>query len=323
MFRIDAHTHCVGDHPATLALLAELDLKLLNIGVAEDGLPWPKHLKLYQRLTVEHPDRFAWVTTFGLPKWDDPYWADSVIAQLNADFAAGAVGCKLWKDVGMRARRPDGAYLMIDDPVYEPIFAHLEKLRRPLLTHIAEPLACWKPLHPNDPHADYYRRHPEWYMGDKPAAPTHARLMAARDAVAARHPRLPVIGAHLGSLEYNLKEIAARLDRYPNFAVDTAGRLRDLSAYPAQVVRGFLERYQDRVLWSTDLVQFLQHSTLSTAQLAAAHDSMRCTYRSEFTYYGSTTRTRLFGKEVRPLGLPQGLLHRLCVDNAHRWYPGV
>lgn len=323
MFRIDAHTHCVGDHPATVALLAELDLKLLNIGVAEEGLPWREHLKLYRDLAAKHPDRFAWVTTFGLPRWDDPHWAEGVVAQLDADFAAGAIGCKVWKDVGMRARRPDGSYLMIDDPVYEPIFAHLEKLRRPLLTHIAEPLACWKRLHPGDPHAAYYRRHPEWYMGDKVGVPSHARLMAARDAVVAGHPKLPVIGAHLGSLEYDLKEIAARLERYPNFAVDTAGRMRDLLDYEPRVVRQFLERYQDRVLWSTDLVQMLQHSTLSPAQLAAAHESMRCTYRSEFNYYSTSARTRLFGIEAQPLGLPQKLLQKLCVDNARRWYPGV
>ena len=57
-------------------------------------------------------------------------------------------------------------------------------------------------------------------------APGKEAILTARDRVLARYPRLRVVGCHLGSDEDNLKQLARRLDAYPNFAVDTAARVR-------------------------------------------------------------------------------------------------
>ena len=53
--------------------------------------------------------------------------------------------------------------------------------------------------------------------------------MDARDHILAKHPNLVVIGAHIGSLEYNVDEVAKRLDKYPNFHVEVSARTRDLT----------------------------------------------------------------------------------------------
>jgi len=325
MPRIDAHTHLVGDHAQTVALLEELDLKVLNIGVAEsDGRPWREHLAMYRQLADEHPNRYAWVTTFDLPDCDDPHYADRAIEALDRDFAAGAVGCKVWKNVGMEIHKPDGQHLLVDDPVFEPIFAHLEKIGRPLLMHIAEPLACWLPPTKGDPHYEYFIRHPEWHMYGRDDVMSHAELMAARDRVVERHPNLRVIGAHLGSLEYDLNEIASRFDRYPNFAVDTAGRLFDLTHYcDASSLRKFLVRYQDRVLWATDLVRFKAHSSLTDEQREDDLGHIRRQYGCEYDFYANDGTTWLFDRPVERLGLPEDVLEKLFFENARTWYPGV
>jgi len=41
-----------------------------------------------------------------------------------------------------------------------------------------------------------------------------------------------VIGAHLGSPDHDVDEIAWRLDRYPSFSVDTSARTADLARQP-------------------------------------------------------------------------------------------
>ena len=63
------------------------------------------------------------------------------------------------------------------------------------------------------------------------------------------------IGAHLGSLEWNVDELARRLDKFPNMAVDMAARITHLqfqSATNWQKVHDFMIKYQDRLLYATD-----------------------------------------------------------------------
>ncbi|MFN2130748.1 MAG: hypothetical protein ACK2VD_09495, partial [Anaerolineae bacterium] len=146
MLRIDAHVHYNGDHEDCLALLERLDLKLLNVSVAHGpDDPWRDRAEAFRTLAQVYPDRYAWCTTFDEPDGTDDY-AERVIAGLEEDFRKGAIACKVWKNIGMSARKPSGEFLMVDDPIFDPIYAYLAREGRTLLMHIGEPLACWQPL---------------------------------------------------------------------------------------------------------------------------------------------------------------------------------
>src|SRR5579862_3764851 len=121
MVRIDAHMHYMGDTPESRELLERLDLKMMNICVAEDAHGvWRDQAECYERLAREHPDRFAWCTSFDLPGFDDSGYTDRVIAGLERDFAHGAVACKIWKNFGMEVVKPSGEYILPDDPLLTP-----------------------------------------------------------------------------------------------------------------------------------------------------------------------------------------------------------
>ena len=82
------------------------------------------------------------------------------------------------------------------------------------------------------------------------------RTRSARDNFVAAHPKLRFVGAHLASLEYDVDRIAAFLDRYPNATVDMAARMSQVqyqSVRDCEKVRNFFIRYQDRLLYGTDL----------------------------------------------------------------------
>jgi hypothetical protein len=145
---IEAHKHYGDSHPALAALLAEFDIKLLNIslGLDQNGDWREPQVQDYKTLAQEMPERYAWCTSFDLPRFDDADYVSAVIEGLFRDFEAGAVACKIWKNIGMEVKRPDGTFFMVDDPLFDPIFAYLAESGRPLLTHIAEPLECWQPL---------------------------------------------------------------------------------------------------------------------------------------------------------------------------------
>ena len=60
--------------------------------------------------------------------------------------AGGAVAVKVWKDVGMVLKDPDGKYVMADDPRLDPVFSALAKQGRTLVAHLGEPRNCWLPV---------------------------------------------------------------------------------------------------------------------------------------------------------------------------------
>ena len=69
-----------------------------------------------------------------------------------------------------------------------------------------------------------------------------------------KHPDLKFIGCHLGSLEWSLDELAKRLDKYPNMAVDLS-RMTNLQIHTMndwQKTHDFFIKYQDRLIYGTD-----------------------------------------------------------------------
>ncbi|MBN1675721.1 MAG: amidohydrolase family protein [Kiritimatiellae bacterium] len=324
MHHIDAHIHVTADDGSALALLDELDVKLMNVNVAKDVQnTWRRNAAVFERLARAHPARFAWCTALNLPDFDNPGYVDRAIRDLAADFAKGAVGCKFWKNIGMELKKPDGSFLMIDDPLFDPIYAYLADTGKPALMHMAEPRACWEPLDPAKPHYGYYSAHPEWHMYGKPDFPSHAAIVRARDNVLEKHPNVRHIGAHLGSLEYDVAEMAQRLDRYPHFAVDMSARLSDLMVQDRETVRQFFFDYQDRILFGTDVVNRTLFSTMEHAQRQKAVATLREVFEAYFAFLESDTNVAHGQFTARGLALPTEVLEKVYAANAREWFPGV
>jgi predicted TIM-barrel fold metal-dependent hydrolase len=331
MQKIDAHIHFVGDHPDAVVLLADLDLKLLNICVAHDNAVWRRdEAEPYERLARQHPDRFAWCTSFDVPAAPDDFrnpgaYAERVIAGLERDFSeGGALACKVWKNVGMEVRAPDsGGFVFVDDPLFDPIWAYLARANRPLLFHIGEPLACWQPLVPDTPHYGYYRQNPQWHMHGRSDFPAHADLIASWERLLHRHPDLRVVGAHLGSLEYDVAEVARRLDRFPNLAVDISARIGDLAFQDSEIVRQFFLAYADRVLFGTDLVYRRSQAAMADDERRAIYAAVRAEYQTHFAYFEGRGPVRVRRRDTQGLDLPVSVLDRFYAGNARAWYPGL
>jgi hypothetical protein len=319
--KIDAHIHYLGDHPDCLELFDQLELKLLNVCVAH-GEEWRQRGEGWRQL-AEDDRYFAWCTSFDLPDFDDSEYIERVIAQLDQDLAAGAVGCKIWKNIGMEVKKPSGEYLMADDPLFDPLYAHLQEKGVTLLAHLGEPLACWQPLNEDNPHYGYYSVHPEWHMYGKPDFPSHQEIIDARDRLLAKFPKLRVVGAHLGSLEYDVAEIARRLDQFPNLAVDTSARMRDLTYQDSEKVKQFFADYQDRILFGTDIVQRQPLSDMSPEERRKKISYFGSRYDMEMAYFESPQIVQMGDREVQGLGLSEEILEKFYRENAVCWYPGL
>jgi predicted TIM-barrel fold metal-dependent hydrolase len=131
------------------------------------------------------------------------------------------------------------------------------------------------------------------------------------------NPGLRVIGAHFGSMEDHLDDLANRLDLYPNFAVDTAARTISLVRQPREKVRAFMMKYQNRILYGSDF-----HYYPGTTGIEAAH-ACEAQYAMDWRYFSSDDVFEYRGLKVEGLNLPLPVLHKLYHDNAVQWIPGI
>jgi predicted TIM-barrel fold metal-dependent hydrolase len=205
---------------------------------------------------------------------------------------------------------------MPDDPIFDPIYQDIDAHNKTLIAHLAEPSADWNPPDPTSLDYEYYQANPQWYMYLNPNRPSKATILTARDHLLAAHPKLRVIGAHLGSMETDVDEIARALDRYPNFAVDTAARMEYLIIQPREKVRQFMFKYQDRILYGTDL-DFIGGESAETAI-----EVWRATYARDWKFLATDEEVEYRGRH-EGLKLPISVLKRIYHNNAMRWIPGI
>jgi predicted TIM-barrel fold metal-dependent hydrolase len=318
---IDVHTHVFKADPTFQAFLERLHLKLVDILVVDDSQSYRKQLgpQVEDALALVRSSRghVALCTSFDPYKFNDASFATEAIKHLDEDFDHGAVAVKIWKNVGMEIKDRDGKFILPDNPRFTPIYQEIARRGKTLMSHLAEPDVAWGPPDPHDPSWSYYQENPQWYLGDKPEYPAKKAILEARDHVLASNPKLRMVGVHLGSMEKDLDGIAARLDRYPNFAVDTAARMEYLMAAPPEKVKAFLIKYQDRVLYGTDL------DLLATANVEETLREWQSTYVRDWMFLATDRTIVRHGRKSQGLKLPETVLRKIYRTNALHWIPGL
>jgi predicted TIM-barrel fold metal-dependent hydrolase len=152
-----------------------------------------------------------------------------------------------------------------------------------------------------------------------PDYPSYDDQIKARDNLLERHPDLVFIGCHLGSLEWNVDELAKRLDKYPNMAVDMAARVCHLQ-YQAMTdnrkVRDFCIKYQDRLLYGTDL------SDNDSDNKAALQERMHETWTTDWRFFvtDAMMTSQNFRGSFQGLRLPREVVDKIFYKNTVRWY---
>ena len=317
---VDTHVHAFKSDPAFADLMARLRLRVLDICVADtQGIygALAAQLARAKAFVGASPGHAKLCVTFNPFTFQHKDFAQHTVKQLHQEFSDGAVAVKIWKNIGMELKTPDGRYVMPDDPAFAPIYREIAAENKTLVAHVAEPSSCWEPPNPDSPDYDYYKENPEWYMYLHPDHPRKEVILAARDRLLAENPKLRVVGAHLGSMETDVDEIAKRFDRYPNFAVDTAARMEYLMLAPREKVRNFLIQYQDRVVYGTDL-EFLANETTPDAL-----KDWQDTYARDWKFLATDQTLQLRGREIQGLKLPEPVLRRIYHDNAVHWISGI
>jgi len=338
--KFDAHVHANTDDHDFLDIARRDNFELLSINVDyPDFPPLPEQARVAHLLQAADPARFHFATTFSMRGFGTESWTRDTDQAIDAELKRGAVAVKIWKNVGMVEKDAAGRLIMIDDPRFDGMMSHLEAEGVPLIAHQGEPKNCWLPLDQmtTDNDRSYFREHPEYHLYLHPEQPRYEDLMAARDRFVSHHPRLSFVGAHLASLEWSVDRIAKFLDTYPNATVDLAARMTQVqyqSKTDREKVRRFFIRYQDRLLYGTDLTENpitpadrAQNPPIVPGQFPKEADDF---WRSDWVYLatGDVQHIDAIHAEVAGLALPRSVIDKIYYANARRVFsrirePGV
>jgi len=322
---IDTHVHIFHPSPLFHAMINRLNLHVIDILVVDNHHGQMSASLAMQRdaarsVLAQDPERVKLCTTFDPYAFSQPDFADHANREMNDDFAEDAIAVKIWKNVGMQIKDKEGRYILPDNPLFEPLYKDIADHNKTLIAHLADPDTLWAPPNPDaDDYSYYMEEEPWWYMYHKPGAPTKQEILRARDHVLEMNPTLRVVGAHLGSLEADLHSLGEHFEHYPNFAVDTAGRIPYFEMLDRDAAIAFITKYQDRLIYGTDN-DFEFYPRRKAKQSERLWEEA---YANQWRYLATHDWVVYHGKRVQGLALPLPVLRKLYHDNAVKWFPGV
>jgi uncharacterized protein len=235
-----------------------------------------------------------------------PGFGAKAATQLESDIKAGAVGLKVFKDLGMFATKADGTRLHVDDPELDPIWETCGQQNVPVLIHVGEPQAFFDPLdYTNERWLELAlypdRRHQEGVRFEE--------LITERNTMIKRHPRTRYILAHFGWHANDLARAGKLLDANPNVYFDVAAVLYDFGRQP-RAAHDFFLKYQDRILFGKDSYQPDEYPYYW--RVFETNDEYFDYYRDYHAFW------KLYG-----MGLPDPVLRKMYYQNALKIVPGI
>lgn len=319
---IDAHVHFNTLSEQKMEMAVKHDVSLLSINT---NIPFfisiEEQEAVIRELQKKYPGRLQFITSFDFRDWGKSGFARRAIQQLERGLENGAVGVKIWKDLGFDYKDQNGKWVMIDDPVFEPIFQYLVENDILLIGHQGEPRNCWLPLEEMtvDSDRDYFRTHPEYHMYLHKEFPSYEDQMNARDNMMKKFPQLRYVGLHLFSMEWSIAEVARRLEEYPNTHTDLAERVCHLQLQAMnnwEGVRDFCIRYQDRIIYGTDVID---DGSVEAGEIARRLEHL---WQFHFQFFATdqVMSAPEFKGSFKGLNLPREVVEKIFYTNAKKLY---
>ena len=325
--KIDVHLHVdLRSADLAIAILREHGIRLgLN---AYGGIPGGG-LEASAQLATQRKGALQPLCNVDFRSFGTAAFAPSTRAHLERCKALGARGVKISKYLGLGLRAPDGTLVPVDAPELDVLFESAGRLGLPVLIHSGDPRAFFEPPTAANERYEELRVHPGWsFHGTDPtgaAWPSWAALRAQHARRIARHPQTTFVAAHFGGAPEEPERVAALLDRHPNYYVDTAARVPELGRHSPARMRAFYTKYQDRILFGSDLGVGPGGLTLgSGGERPGTRAESRVFFERHFRYFESNARgiphpTPIQGRwTIDAVGLPRPILEKIYYRNAVR-----
>jgi hypothetical protein len=257
----------------------------------------------------------------------DPDFFTKAPDMLEKAVNAGAIALKNLKELGLFARDIDGKLIAIDDPRLFPVWERAQKLGIPVTFHTGDPVAFFEPWNPQNERWEELELHPEWSFADRSKYPALETLFDQVHNVFKKFPGVQFKGVHVAGYAENIKEVGKWLNEMPNLFIDTAARIGELGRHPSQEGHDFFTKYQDRILFGTDLA-FWENCDVQGAGPCKDFtlEEHKKFYNIHWRYFQTDDKqfdhpTPIQGKwKIDGISLQEEVLKKLYWDNAYKFY---
>jgi predicted TIM-barrel fold metal-dependent hydrolase len=307
---IDSHAHVAPNLPSLARALEVFDKVGIGRFVVKSGGPVgsPRYQATMAMQKVLG-DRMRVFVNLDWQGAGTPGWVDQEVRALEQARKDGAVGVKIFKNLGLQVRGTDGKLMTPDDPQLDPIFEACGRLGLIMAWHVADPVAFFKPVTPDNERYEELQVAKAWsFYG--PEYPSFDTLMAAQEKRIARHPKTTFLLIHMGNNAEDLGYVDRLLSTYPNVYTDTSARIPEFGRHPAAQVRAFFIRNQDRILFGSD---FIVDGTGSMQLGSVSHHEPDIDDAVEFF----TRHWRYFETDATQIDHPTPIQGNWKVDAAH------
>jgi predicted TIM-barrel fold metal-dependent hydrolase len=276
-------------------------------------------------LHIKHrlKDQFAFFVNVSWNRVEEPGWGEFEADRLEKEVEFGAKGIKFFKAMGLGARDADGKLIHIDDPRFDPIMDRAAKLNAVVAIHVGDPKAFFEPPTPDNERYDELKLAPDWSFYGQDYPPL-MELWKETGRLVSRHPQTTFLFIHLGMAE-DLDYMEKFLDAHPNAYVDTSARVPEIGRHPVDQVRRFFLKFQDRILFGTDLALSPDHWQLgSVSETPVGFEDAVKFYQAHFRFFETDLKnidhpTPIQGRwKVNAIHLPGDVLHKFYYANAEK-----
>lgn len=297
---IDVHSHVYVRTPEAVAgwvkTMDAVGIEKTVVMVGGTG----KRLDDALALFGPYPDRFDVWAGLDVSGADQPDFTTRVLAEIERGFKLGIRGIGELSDKGRGLRGSGGMH--VDDPRMDPIFEKLAELGLPVNIHVGEDQWMYEPMNAsNDGMMNAFK----WKVVVEPGVLGHDEVIATLDRAVRRHPKTTFIACHFANTTADLSMLSRMLDASPNLYADIAARFGETSPIP-RTMRKFYEKYQDRLLYGTDMGTDIDmyRSTFRILETADEHFYLETLRLYHWPYHG--------------FDLPDGILRKVYRDNARK-----
>ena len=253
---------------------------------------------------AKYGNRFEMWCGFDYTGYDKPGFGPAAVKELERCYKMGArgVGELGDKGLGLNFSEPVKAWGMhFDDPRMKPLFEKCAELKMPINIHVADPIWMYEKM---DSTNDGLMNAQEWRIDmTKPGIVGFDGLIQTLENAVKNNPKTTFIACHFANLNHDMAKLGDLLDKYPNLYADISARYAESATIP-RYMKAFYEKYQDKLLYGTDM-------SYDTSMY-------RITFRVLESYDEHFYEIGLFGYHwaLNGFGLSKEILKKLYHDNA-------
>ena len=306
---VDVHNHQFDMPIKDLSkLVVEMDSLNMGFMINLSGFRGLYLKKTLENIKKNAPTRFGIFLNIDFESIDDIYFKEKQIALIDSAFAAGVMGLKVYKTLGLTSRDSNGNRIAVNDPRLDPIWKACGDKNIPVLIHSAEPESFWKPKDKFNERWLELRQKPSRYR-DPISNPSFEEVLAEQHDIFKKHPNTTFINAHLGWMGNDLDRLGNHLDSYANVMTEIGAVLAELARQPKRARQFFID-YQDRILFGKDFYRVSEYYTYF--RVLETDDEYFNYYRKRHAHW------KMYG-----LKLPDSILQKLYYKNALKLFPSI